>query len=138
MNTSIPLSEISSKYLSNELNYPDSKHYAAIIGGNPSKGARSPILWNKAFEKLGLDVRMLPFDVSLEKVDDLLQDLYYSQLFIGGCIAVPHKERTASKMFPYIASPQAQSIGAVNSLYRQPSGQLVVLIQMEKQHLFFN
>ena len=38
MNTSIPLSEISSKYLSNELNYPDSKHYAAIIGGNPSKG----------------------------------------------------------------------------------------------------
>ena len=61
----------------------------------------------------------------MEKVDDLLQDLYYSQLFIGGCIAVPHKERTASKMFPYIASPQAQSIGAVNSLYRQPSGQLV-------------
>ena len=38
--------------------------------------------------------------------------------------AVPHKEAIAKIMSQYIDSPQAQSIGAVNALYRQQSGQL--------------
>lgn len=125
MSSFIALSELSAKYLTNEFNYQDSKPYAAIIGGCPSKGARSPILWNKVFKKLNLDVQMLPFDVCSEKVDDLLDDLCNSPLFIGGCIAVPHKEIIARKMYQNIVSPQAKSIGAVNSLYRQKSGQLV-------------
>ena len=124
MRSSLPLSEISSKYLSNKLDYSDSSYYAAIIGINPSKGARSPLLWNKVFENLSLDIQMLPFDVCLENVDDLLQTLSSSPLFIGGCVAVPHKEAIAKIMSQYIDSPQAQSIGAVNALYRQQSGQL--------------
>ena len=73
MSSSLLLSEISSKYLTNKLDFSDSSYYAAIIGINPSKGARSPLLWNKVFESLNLDIQMLPFDVHPEKVDDLLQ-----------------------------------------------------------------
>ncbi len=124
MSSPLLLSDISSKYLSNNINYPDSSYYAAIIGKNPSQGARSPFLWNKVFETLNLDIQMLPFDVCPEKVDDLLQALSSSPLFIGGCVAVPHKEAIAKIMCQYIDSPQAQSIGAVNALYRQQSGQL--------------
>ena len=124
MSSPLLLSEISSKYLTNKLDFSDSSYYAAIIGINPSKGARSPLLWNKVFESLNLDIQMLPFDVHPEKVDDLLQTLSSSPLFIGGCVAVPHKEAIAKIMCQYIDSPQAQSIGAVNALYRQQSGQL--------------
>ena len=31
-----------------------SKYFSAIIGETPSKGAKSPILWNAAFKKMNL------------------------------------------------------------------------------------
>ena len=38
--------------------------YAAIIGLNPSKGARSPKLWNKAYERLNQKTRMVCIDIN--------------------------------------------------------------------------
>ena len=37
--------------------------YAAIIGSHPSKGARSPLLWNSAFKEHKLNYSMVPLDV---------------------------------------------------------------------------
>ena len=37
--------------------------YAAIIGKNPSKGARSPKLWNKVFNFYGHPLKMIPLDI---------------------------------------------------------------------------
>ena len=39
------------------------KKYSSIIGLAPSKGARSPKLWNQAFKKYGIKNEMVPFDV---------------------------------------------------------------------------
>ena len=38
------------KFISNKKVYPSFKSYTAIIGLAPSKGARSPALWNAAFK----------------------------------------------------------------------------------------
>ena len=40
-----------------EENY--SKKFYAIIGENPSKGARSPKLWNACFKELNIDTKMI-------------------------------------------------------------------------------
>ena len=37
------------------------KKYTSIIGLAPSKGARSPKLWNQAFKKYGIKNEMVPF-----------------------------------------------------------------------------
>ena len=43
------------------------KNYTLIIGKSPSKGARSPTLWNKVFKKK-IDCEMFPLDVSNSKI----------------------------------------------------------------------
>ena len=35
--------------IENKITDTDLDHFCAIIGSNPSQGARSPILWNKVF-----------------------------------------------------------------------------------------
>ena len=44
------------------------KNYTLIIGKSPSKGARSPTLWNKVFKKKKIDCEMFPLDVSNSKI----------------------------------------------------------------------
>ena len=72
--------------------------YAAIIGINPSKGARSPILWNRAFKYFDHEIRMKPIDVKEDKINDLFEKLNEDKDFIGGAIAFPYKEIIA-KLF---------------------------------------
>lgn len=96
-----------------------SKNYAAIIGLNPSKGARSPKLWNKAFSMLNLDTRMICIDVSSEdEVANVLKKLKEDRLFIGGCIAFPYKETIFKILNLEMIEEISQPIGAVNCLYR--------------------
>ena len=40
--------------------------YSVIIGTTPSKGARSPKLWNKVYEREKKKIRMIPLDVKDE------------------------------------------------------------------------
>ena len=47
----------------NKIQIQQEKKYVAIIGENPSKGARSPKLWNAAFKKHKLDLFMYALDV---------------------------------------------------------------------------
>ena len=109
------------KIIKNTINL-ESKSYAAIIGGNPSEGARSPQLWNAAFLDHGIDSLMHPFDIDAEDLPHLMEALNLDKLFLGGAISVPHKELVAdwliSKGDEYI-SREAAAIGAVNSLYRK-------------------
>jgi len=101
--------------------------FAAILGESPSKGARSPLLWNAAFQALEIECEMLPMDVSSENLGPLLDVLDRDSRFIGGAVAVPHKEAIAKWLATRDEnrlSPEAMAIGAVNALYRNNEGVL--------------
>lgn len=97
--------------------------YSSIIGEAPSKGARSPILWNQAFKQFEIDNEMHPFDVNLEKLIPLLDYLNADKSFTGGAITMPYKENIF-KWLGNNVSAEAKSIGAVNCLYRSEDGNL--------------
>ncbi len=99
------------------------KYFAGIIGESPSKGARSPILWNTAFANLGMPVLFFPFDVSPKNLENLVKELKQDEKFIGGSVAVPYKIEIAK----YLDSldPKAEQIGAVNCLARTHEGKII-------------
>lgn len=109
--------------IENQINIVHLDKYAAIIGENPSNGARSPKLWNAVFDNDGLNYSMVPLDVTKDKIIELLNDLSRDEDFIGGAIAVPYKE-TVSKWLGENITPEAKKIGAVNCLYRDANGKL--------------
>ncbi len=93
---------------------------AVIIGRDPSKGARSPLLWNAAFDRLGLDGRMFPVDVASAALPDLLAALRSDSSVIGGAVAMPHK----ATVIPHLAGTDAvaDGAGAVNAFVRKDGG----------------
>lgn len=100
-------------------NAPDlgaSARYAGILGERPSRGARSPLLWNAVFEAEELDIRFHPFDVTVERLADVVGALKADPCFIGGSVTIPHK----TAILPLLdrVEPLAEKIGAVNALYR--------------------
>lgn len=108
----------------NDLKLEDSQRFAAIIGMNPSQGARSPVLWNAAFDAHGIDTEMIPFDVTQENLGALLAAVEGNANFIGGAVAVPYKEAVARWLGERL-TPEAAAIGAVNCLYRALDGRLM-------------
>jgi len=112
------------KYATNELTYPANRPFAAILGESPSRGARSPVLWNAAFDALSLSCKMLPIDVREDRLKDILSALAGNSNFIGGAIAVPHKMGTAEWLGDAVTA-ESRAIGSVNCLYRNNSGQLM-------------
>lgn len=107
----------------NPLTYPEGQDFAVILGANPSKGARSVVLWNAAFQAHGIDAEMLPIDVPEQRLARLLAVLEGNRHCLGGAIAVPHKEATARWLQGRV-SAEAADIGAVNCLFRGPEGEL--------------
>ena len=69
-------------------------YYAAIIGETPSQGAKSPDLWNAAFDGLDLSAVMHPFDVQSGNLASLVIALREDQRFLGGkeqnCLGYRH------------------------------------------------
>ncbi|MDE0810299.1 MAG: hypothetical protein OSB69_13385, partial [Alphaproteobacteria bacterium] len=98
----------------------DTGRYAAILGLSPSKGARSPTLWNAAFAAAGADAVMRPFDVTAANLPVLVAALKADARYIGGSVAVPHKQG----LVPLLdrLEPEAERIGAVNAIYRDGAG----------------
>ncbi|MBI9074139.1 MAG: hypothetical protein JEZ02_01925 [Desulfatibacillum sp.] len=90
--------------------------YAAILGESPSKGAKSPSLWNAAFEGLGISGFMHPMDVRPEKLEQVAAALREDKRYIGGAITMPYK----ITLIPFLdrLEPEAEAIGAVNCIYR--------------------
>ena len=109
--------------IENKIEISNLDKYAAIIGEAPSKGARSPKLWNAVFKSNNLNYSMVPFDVTKDNIIDLLSILSQDIDFIGGAIAVPYKEIVA-KWLGNNLTPEAKKIGAVNCLYRDFDGKL--------------
>jgi|TARA_B110001450_G_scaffold206699_1_gene196898 shikimate dehydrogenase len=101
----------------NSVDVDFNSNYAFIVGVNPSEGARSPLLWNAVFSDFGSDMRMFSLDVISENLELLLDELNADSNCIGGCVAVPYKERVF-KWLGENTTRETLSIGAVNSLYR--------------------
>ncbi len=100
------------------------KKYTSIIGLSPSKGARSPKLWNRAFKKYGIKNEMVPFDVKYNNLSKLLNFLEFDKNYLGGCVTVPYKE----KVFRWLGkniTKTSKKIGAVNCLFRGKNGKLI-------------
>ncbi len=109
------------KIIENKTDFEFDRPFSAIIGLEPSKGARSPILWNNAYKNFGLNTQMHPLDVSENNLSDLIFSLNENSFFEGGAIAVPYKEKTLNiieKLDNGKISNEANNIGAVNSIYR--------------------
>ena len=109
--------------IENKIDISSLDKYAAIIGANPSNGARSPKLWNAMFKHRSLNYSMILLDVTKDKIVELLDSLNQDRKFIGGAIAVPYKETVAQWLGKNITL-EAKKIGAVNCLYRGASGDL--------------
>ncbi len=97
--------------------------YSAILGLSPSKGARSPRIWNQLYQQVGINAEMLSFDCKnndsfLSKLNELAND----PNFQGGAIAAPYKEVALKIVKPI--NEQIANIGAINSIKRDDKGTL--------------
>ena len=99
------------------------KYFSAIIGESPSKGAKSPTLWNAAFKKLNLPALMHPIDVSSKNLNKLIKTLRSDNRFIGGAVTMPYKIDIL-KFLDHV-DDNAKVIGAVNCIYRDNDGGLI-------------
>lgn len=101
--------------IGNEITISTEK-YAAILGLSPSKGARSPLLWNAAFKAARIKAEMHPLDTTEENLEEVIAVLRDDPRFIGGAVAVPHKQTIGLHLDR--VEPEAARIGAVNAIYR--------------------
>ncbi len=99
-----------------DLKLPDGA-FAAILGISPSKGARSPSLWNSAFAGLGFSARMVPLDVQEKNLSGLVGFLKHEKSFMGGAVTMPFK----TQILPLLdeIEPAAARAGAVNCIYKK-------------------
>ncbi len=104
------------------LDLGQTERYAAILGESPSKGAKSPALWNRAFSGLHLSGMMHPMDVRPERLPEVVRELRHDERFIGGAVTMPFKMMIA----PYLDAlePETEMIAAVNCVYRS-DGRLI-------------
>ena len=63
-----------------------------ILGENPSKGARSPKLWNFAFEKFKLDSIFIPLDIKKNEISKFIKVFRKEKKFKSFLITNPYKE----------------------------------------------
>lgn len=90
------------------------------IMGQPILQVRAPMVFNKLFERAGLDARMAAFEVGPENLATALDGLYHLANLDGLIVTVPHK----IAILPYLAelAPMAARAGAVNVIKRRPQG----------------
>ena len=96
----------------------DLDQFCVIIGLNPSKGARSPTLWNRVFSAEKKKIKMLPLDVTPESLEELFFCLQEHKNCLGGAIAVPYKE-VMFQLLKDQLSTEIVNIGAVNCFFRK-------------------
>lgn len=118
-----PLLEALRHVVTNDLPSSLPSCVAFIVGSNPSKGARSPKLWNAAFVELGIDGVMFPLDVAADKLGALLGLLDADKRVVGVAVAAPYKADIA-KLLGDRLSTAARRCGSINLLSRNASGQL--------------
>ena len=114
------------KYIKNKnLKITDKEKFTTIIGSEPSRGARSPILWNKCFKRLKKKVKMYPLDVEKKNLKKLLNFLKSNKNFLGGSVTVPYKENIFN-LLKKNSTNEAKNISAINCIFRDKKGNLKV------------
>jgi shikimate dehydrogenase len=106
---------------SNDLPARLPERVAFIVGANPSLGARSPKLWNAAFDECGLDGAMFPLDVTTDCLSRLIAILERDARVVGIAVAAPHKAEMARLMGDCLA-PAAARCQSINLLSRDSAG----------------
>ena len=103
--------------IDNKIQFGNYDSYCAILGESPSKGARSPVLWNACFKELNISSYFYPFDVSTNRLKDVVECIKHDKNFVGGACAVPYKEA----IIPFLdkVEDEADKIGAVNLIYKK-------------------
>jgi len=98
-------------------------YFAGIVGEKPSHYSKSPVLWNAAFEEIGLDAIYIPMDVEDSQLDSLLKQLRQSPMLLGFNVTVPHK----TKIIRFLdeLTKEAEQIGAVNTVVRTHEGRFI-------------
>jgi shikimate dehydrogenase len=105
------------KYIENKIkNINKNKKYTLIVGRAPSKGARSPKLWNKAYKVLKLKVKMEPADLPQRNIKDFFNFIKKDKNFLGGAITAPYKV-VAMKYMDKI-DQKSLEIGSINIMIR--------------------
>jgi len=99
-----------------------SNPYCVILGEQPSKGAKSPVLWNAVFEAVGSSTRMISMDVLPKDLKLVVDGLKHDTEFIGGAVTMPYKKDIC--VFLDELDEEAKMIGSVNCLYKK-DGKLI-------------
>ena len=99
------------KLIKNNIDINEGDIFTAIIGLNPSQGARSPLLWNAVFKKHAPSLKMHAFDVEKEKLNDLLSLLDSNPNFVGGAIAAPYE-----KVYDFLKNNVDQEVNLIKSV----------------------
>ena len=107
------------KYIDNKINFDKKKQFVAIIGAKPSKGARSPTLWNKAYRKMKINKIMIPLDVKSNNLGKLIYSLKKNSNFYGCSVTIPHKEAVMKYLDE--VNEDARKIGSVNTIIKKNS-----------------
>ena len=110
--------------INNKLKIDNVKKFAVIIGINPSKTARSPLLWNAAFEANNINFSMLPIDVEKKNLNKVLEILISSKEFIGGSVTIPYK-RDVLEFLGKNLTNEAKKIGAINCIFRNEKNSII-------------
>ena len=107
------------KYIDNKTNLNKKMQFVAIIGAKPSKGARSPTLWNKAYKKMKINRTMIPLDVKKNNLGKLINSLKKNSNFYGCSVTIPHKEAVIKYLDE--VNEEAKKIGSVNTIIKKNS-----------------
>jgi len=99
------------------------KQIAGIIGDAPSLYSKSPVLWNAAFDYLGMNAIYLPLDVDSSRLGDVTAAMRATDRFLGINVTVPYKGRIMD--FLDEVDLGAERIQAVNTIVRTTAGRLV-------------
>src|SRR5690606_22638842 len=112
----LPLTELVGLYRAKELN-PATLIYGVL--GNPARHSLGPLLFNRAFRRLGHDAVYLPFTTSRP---DAVLALLPSRRLRGMSITTPHKEALVRHCHELDAA--AQQTGVINTLTWLAHGQV--------------
>jgi len=92
--------------------------YYAIVGLNPSKGARSPKLWNRVYKKLKIPIRMKCIDIPKNNFNLAVKKLLNDRNYLGGAITNPYKENFFGVIKKNRIEYQALKAKSINTIYK--------------------
>ena len=109
------------------LDLDKTEYYAAILGETPSQGARSPLLWNAAFQQGGISAVMHPMDIQADKLESVVAALKNDPRFIGGAVTMPYKINILPFLFRprFLKSPPPDNMIRTIRLINSKSNSLI-------------